>query len=569
VNATRRPEARRPGFTLIELTIVIAIIGLIVAFILVASYEGVQRAEIRATQALIAKLETGMTDRMEALLSVRVDPNMTHLFMANVYPTPLPVPLQPTATAPGGLAGPGRAHILARFDQIKRELPDVFFVRTIPGSVGVNDYPLNFASQPYNSTGTPFFPSLATFAPVILPLGHALTWNPGGNSFGGYPLPPPTTNVPLPSDYKPAGEGIFGASYNAAAGIYKNLGNVPPEQLSPGTPPKAYLPKGYDSTDNDGDGLVDEWDEGVDATNIAAVTKALQNHTHKTARSEMLYAILVEGQGPLGSTFSRDDFTTKEIQDTDGDGLPEFVDAWGEPIQFYRWPIHFTGATAGAGSTGPATGLPDLQKGFAAYSNATEPRQQDPLDPNGQIVAPAWWWSASNTGISGDPFGSASGQVSSRALAFQSLFHSLVDYQEYFDSNGSPPPNLPQPPNGPPPAPYWDRGNFLARRAYFTKPLIVSSGPDRMLGTAMLNFDYSNYDPNVPGGFAAPVDAAHILLVENTASSLSPFRDFTKAPYFPPDTSAVSPPLNALLPSWKLDDISNQTLQSAAGGIQR
>ena len=53
----------------------------------------------------------------------------------------------------------------------------------------------------------------------------------------------------------------------------------------------------------------------------------------------MLYALLVEGRGPLGSVFSRDDFTDKEVQDTDGDGLPEFVDAWGKPLQFFRWPM--------------------------------------------------------------------------------------------------------------------------------------------------------------------------------------------------------------------------------------
>ena len=53
----------------------------------------------------------------------------------------------------------------------------------------------------------------------------------------------------------------------------------------------------------------------------------------------MLYAILVEGAGPLGSVFNRDDFTDKEVHDTDGDGLPEFVDAWGQPLQFFRWPL--------------------------------------------------------------------------------------------------------------------------------------------------------------------------------------------------------------------------------------
>ncbi len=48
-----------------------------------------------------------------------------------------------------------------------------------------------------------------------------------------------------------------------------------------------------------------------------------------------------KGGGVYGSAFDKDDFTSKEVQDTDGDGLMEFVDAWGEPLQFYRWPILF------------------------------------------------------------------------------------------------------------------------------------------------------------------------------------------------------------------------------------
>ena len=43
--------------------------------------------------------------------------------------------------------------------------------------------------------------------------------------------------------------------------------------------------------------------------------------------------------GPLGSVFSPDDFSDREVKDTDGDGLPEFVDAWGQPLQFFRWPL--------------------------------------------------------------------------------------------------------------------------------------------------------------------------------------------------------------------------------------
>ncbi len=109
----------------------------------------------------------------------------------------------------------------------------------------------------------------------------------------------------------------------------------------------------------------------------------LARHTHKTARAEALYALLVEGAGPMGSVFSRDDFTDQQVMDTDGDGLPEFVDAWGEPLQFYRWPVHFTSP---------------VQKGMHLYNNAIEPRQTATLDPNNTLMAPSWWAAAFNNG---------------------------------------------------------------------------------------------------------------------------------------------------------------------------
>ena len=138
------------------------------------------------------------------------------------------------------------------------------------------------------------------------------------------PTPRPGYLVSTHPELGYTGSGINGASYTAAAALYKNLG---------------YAPEGYDMIDNDGNGLVDDWPEGISGGNAAQIIANLQAHKHNTARAEMLYAILVEGAGPLGSVFNRDDFTDKEVRDTDGDGLPEFVDAWGQPLQFFRWPL--------------------------------------------------------------------------------------------------------------------------------------------------------------------------------------------------------------------------------------
>lgn len=95
----------------------------------------------------------------------------------------------------------------------------------------------------------------------------------------------------------------------------------------------------------------------------------LSKHQPETESAELLYLALTStesfGVPPIG----QDDFSTNEVRDTDGDGLLEFVDAWGKPLRFYRWPTRllrcgedtFTGDTNGNTTTDPAgpTAWPD------------------------------------------------------------------------------------------------------------------------------------------------------------------------------------------------------------------
>jgi prepilin-type N-terminal cleavage/methylation domain-containing protein len=62
------------------------------------------------------------------------------------------------------------------------------------------------------------------------------------------------------------------------------------------------------------------------------------NNFPETESSECLYYFLTQGETFGTESITADNFTSNEVMDTDGDGLLEFVDSWGNPLRFYRWP---------------------------------------------------------------------------------------------------------------------------------------------------------------------------------------------------------------------------------------
>ena len=191
------------------------------------------------------------------------------------------------------------------------------------------------------------------------------------------------------------------------------------------------------------------------------------------------------------------------------------------------------------------------------YRTVFELREQDPLDPNQQLVAPSWWSGSALGGNSNSPFVNISGGgwpattagtvASGGVVAFEYFFHRLT---EPFGHTGAS-------------VYYWDRGSLVPyRRAFYSRPLILSGGPDLQPGV----FLYP--DSNIP-------NASQLLAVENNAMTY--LFDFTQSLAVPPGSLTlpsgpfISPITgDSSYPSYLLresghDDISNQNRQSTRG----
>jgi type II secretory pathway pseudopilin PulG len=79
---------------------------------------------------------------------------------------------------------------------------------------------------------------------------------------------------------------------------------------------------------------------GQNISNISQYQASLDaNHTLRS--SEILYHFLTQSTMLGGTPVGLDAFSAAEVKDSDNNGLPELIDAWGSPLRFYRWPTRF------------------------------------------------------------------------------------------------------------------------------------------------------------------------------------------------------------------------------------
>lgn len=177
-------------------------------------------------------------------------------------------------------------------------------------------------------------------------------------------------------------------------------------------------------------------------------------HALELENAELLYLFLDSGERYGDNTFQVDNLNHEHVQDANGNGLPELVDSWGQPIRFYNWP---TRLVRPGGGTNPIE-----QSTFAVTARQMLAITPPPASPS---PFPANEYSHPLNMDPDDPYGTLSSSVSAGWFTAP------------FQLNRNPFGSLPNLVTCQP----FDETNYHTLDTYHTI-LIVSAGPDEQLG---------------------------------------------------------------------------------------
>ncbi len=247
-----------------------------------------------------------------------------------------------------------------------------------------------------------------------------------------------------------------------------------------------------------------------EATNLPAYNTSV--HKQVTESAALLYLILTQAAVFDTEPPAAADLKGVEVADTDGDGLMEIVDAWGQPLRYYRWPTRLfrpapavaTVTTAGWNNLDPAPAptpasllvrsmprLPLFQ--WAKNTNYAAAQFIQPATlPSGDIMM----YQAGVAGTSGTSGGTEPTWSSALSVGAQTATDGNITWTAALD----PLTVDSDDPNGIASSTYINESGAATFHTWATYhvPLIVSSGTDLALGL------YEPYDTTNFGTLAQP-----------------------------------------------------------------
>jgi prepilin-type N-terminal cleavage/methylation domain-containing protein len=186
----------------------------------------------------------------------------------------------------------------------------------------------------------------------------------------------------------------------------------------------------------------------------------------KADSSELLLYTLTKADQFGIQSLGTDIFNADEFADTDGDGLMELVDSWGEPFRFYRWPTRLIRSAgfvrlATPGRPNATISASDLEAVRILMPGISEKiLARDPDDPLGYFDRLHYW-----NGSGGSTYN----------LSKYGLVHSSFPLPPIYNATRLPPID-------------YREDKFHTPDTFHT-PLVVSAGPDQVLGL---------FEPNDP-----------------------------------------------------------------------
>ena len=277
----------RRGLTLVELLVTISIMATVTSMLVVAYRSAATEANNIRTQATIRKINEVLTARMQEYESSRIEPRCL-LSLSGSQSSPIPsdakaivLPSPPNPNQEGTTTLLERARLFSLRQTIVQEMPD-------------HPDDLKWGHK-WFSGGTKL--QVDVHLNNWLRISH---WVPTGLVAPSIPAPPPNPpQIYAISNISPRTRLLI----NRLTAIDPANGNLLPLHSAKNGRP-------WDTTE-------EPWEA-------------------RNANAELLYLIIEDSQYNGSSAIEL--FGRSEIGDTDQDGLSEFIDSFGNPIRWIRWP---------------------------------------------------------------------------------------------------------------------------------------------------------------------------------------------------------------------------------------
>ncbi len=153
----------------------------------------------------------------------------------------------------------------------------------------------------------------------------------------------------------------------------------------------------YTRNTNDDAPYLDDWEteSGKNEATMEPAPASMDADDYLNASEFFLFAmmkgssvrVLPGGKSYPMPVLEMDNINQAHLQDSDGNGLDELIDDWGQPLRFYNFPTHLFRDDGDTGNLPTRNNASILISGLPNDMSANGPLDRDPLDPSGLLAS--------------------------------------------------------------------------------------------------------------------------------------------------------------------------------------